>query len=164
MSIDNTVTITGNLTRDPELKYTPGGTALCQLGVACGHRRLNKQTNEWEEEPGFYDVTVWAELAENVAESLGKGNRVTVTGRLQYRQWETPEGQKRNKVDIVADDVAASLRWATVGITRTTREGGYQGDGAPMPEYAPDEEPFHMPAHEWWPGFFGSEWPERILP
>ena len=142
MSIDNTVTITGNLTRDPELKYTPNGAALCQLGLACSRRWMNRQTQEWEEEPGFYDVTVWAELAENCAESLTKGNRVTVTGRLQYRAWETEDGQKRSKIDIVADDVAASVRWATVAITRTTKEGGgYQGD-APMPEYNPDEEPF----------------------
>ena len=143
MSVDNSITITGNLTHAPELKYTPGGTALCQLGLACGHRRKNQQTQEWEEDPGFYDVTVWSELAENVAESLTKGNRVTVTGRLSFRQWETEDGQKRSKVDIVADDVAASLRWATVGITRVTKEGGgWQGDGAPEPTYDPGTEPF----------------------
>lgn len=143
MSIENRVTITGNLTRDVELKYTQGGTALAQMGLACGHRRLNRQTNEWEEDPGFYDVTVWNELAEHCAESLHKGSRVTVTGRLSYRQWETEEGQKRSKVDIVADDVAASLRWATVEITRTTGGGGGRyDDGAPEPTYDPGSEPF----------------------
>lgn len=141
---DNVVTITGNVTRDPELKYVASGTALCTLGLACGHRYM--KDNEWVEDPGFYDVTIWAELAENVAASVGKGARVTVTGRLSYRQWETEDGQRRSKVDIVASDVAASLRWATVDITRVTGGpgGGRYDDGAPEPEYAPDDgtEPF----------------------
>lgn len=140
---DNTITITGNVTRDPELKYTNGGQALCQLGLACGHRYFSKADDDWKEEPGFYDVTIWGELAENVVESVAKGNRITVTGRLSYRQWETEDGQKRSKVDIVASDVAASLRWASVEITRNTapNQGRYD-DGAPEPEYNPDEEPF----------------------
>ena len=142
MSTDNVVTITGNVTRSPELKYTAGGTALCQLGLACGHRYL--KNDEWVEDPGFYDVTVWAELAENVAESVPKGARVTVTGRLEFRQWETDNGEKRSKVGIVASDVAASLRWATVEITRVTGGpgGGRRDDGAPEPEYTPETEPF----------------------
>ncbi|MDH5519934.1 MAG: single-stranded DNA-binding protein [Acidimicrobiia bacterium] len=111
MAIDNTVTITGNATREPELRFTPSGQAVANFGVAVNRRWQNRQTQEWEEAVSFFDVTCWASLAENVAESVAKGTRITVAGRLDQRSWETQEGDKRSKVEIVADDVAVSLRW-----------------------------------------------------
>ena len=156
MAQDNTVTITGNATRDPELRFTPSGQAVTSFGVAVNRRWQNRQTQEWEEATSFIDVTCWAQLAENVAESVGRGARVTVHGRLEQRSWETPDGDKRSKVEIVADDVAASLRWATVQITKNERSsagggesGGGGGGGASSrpvpnqpPDYDHDEEPF----------------------
>jgi single-strand DNA-binding protein len=155
MAQDNTVTITGNATRDPELRFTPSGQAVTSFGVAVNRRWQNKQTQEWEEATSFIDVTCWAQLAENVAESVGRGARVTVYGRLEQRSWETPDGDKRSKVEIVADDVAPSLRWATVQITKNERSnqggggsGGGGGGGASRPvanqppDYDHDEEPF----------------------
>ena len=154
MAIDNTVTITGNATREPELRYTPSGQAVASFGVAVNRRWQNRQTQEWEEAVSFFDVTAWAQLAENIAESVAKGTRITVTGRLDQRSWETPEGEKRSKIEIVADDIAVSLRWATVDITRNERAEGGGGftaavpagrradAGGAAPAYNPDEEPF----------------------
>lgn len=153
MAIDNTVTITGNATREPELRYTPSGQAVASFGVAVNRRWQNRQTQEWEEAVSFFDVTAWSQLAENVSESVAKGTRVTVTGRLDQRSWETPEGEKRSKIEIVADDIAVSLRWATVDITRNERADGGGGfaaapagrrndSGGGAPAYNPDEEPF----------------------
>ena len=98
MAIDNTVTIVGNATRDPELRFTPSGQAVATFGVAVNRRWQNRQTNEWEEATSFFDVTCWAQMAENVAESVQKGARVVVTGRLDQRSWETDNGEKRSKV------------------------------------------------------------------
>ena len=158
MAIDNTVTITGNATREPELRFTPSGQAVANFGVAVNRRWQNRQTQEWEEAVSFFDVTCWATLAENVAESVAKGTRITVAGRLDQRSWETQEGDKRSKVEIVADDVAVSLRWATADVMRNERPdgGGGGGGGRPSgggggnspggnagpPPYNPDEEPF----------------------
>lgn len=159
MAIDNSVTITGNATREPELRFTPSGQAVANFGVAVNRRWQNRQTQEWEEAVSFFDVTVWAQLAENVAESVAKGTRVTVAGRLDQRSWETPDGDRRSKVEIVADDVAVSLRWATAEVMRNERSdgggsysgGGNSGGGRPSgggggqsapPAYNPDEEPF----------------------
>ncbi|MGF1598797.1 MAG: single-stranded DNA-binding protein [Acidimicrobiales bacterium] len=155
MAMDNTVTITGNATREPELRFTPSGQAVASFGVAVNRRWQNRQTQEWEEAVSFFDVTAWAQLAENVAETIAKGTRVTVTGRLDQRSWETPDGDKRSKVEIVADDVAVSLRWATAEVNRNERSdtgGGYSGGGSRgqssggaqpnAPAYNPDEEPF----------------------
>ncbi|MCB0993680.1 MAG: single-stranded DNA-binding protein [Acidimicrobiales bacterium] len=155
MAFDNAVTITGNMTREPELRFTPGGAAVATFGLAWNRRFQNRQSGEWEEQVSFFDITCWNQLAENVAESLGKGSRVTVSGRLEQRSWETQDGDRRSKVEIIADDVAASLRWATVDITRNERRddgggsGGGGGGGAarrPVPNepppYDPDEEPF----------------------
>jgi len=154
VAIDNNVTITGNATREPELRFTPSGQAVANFGVAVNRRWQNRQTQEWEEAVSFFDITAWAQLAENVAETVGKGTRVTVTGRLDQRSWETQDGDKRSKVEIVADDVAVSLRWATAEVRRNERSdgGSYGGGGAPArqggggqnsaPAYNPDEEPF----------------------
>lgn len=139
--MSSTITIVGNLVRDPELRFTPSGQANAKFGVAVNRRWQNKQTNEWEEQVSFFDVVCWRELAENVSESLTKGSRVVVTGRLEQRSWEQ-DGQKRYAVEIVADEVAPSLRWATCQITKAERSS----DTARTPAAAktPDvsDEPF----------------------
>lgn len=134
------VTIVGNVTRT-ELKFLPSGVALCELGVAVNTRR--KDGDQWVDgDPEFYDVTVWREMAENVSESIEKGTRVVVVGKLNFRTWETDNGEKRSKVSITADEVSPSLRWATVQVSRVERsqgDGGYQQRQGPPPT---NEEPF----------------------
>lgn len=138
MAADNTVTLAGNITRDPELRFTPSGQAVATFGLAVNRRWQNRQTSEWEEQVSFFDVKCWAQMAENVSESLGRGTRVVVSGRLEQRSWETDQGDKRSKVEVVADEIAPSLRWATAQITRNERRdgdssgggGGYGGGGA----------------------------------
>ena len=151
----NSVTLVGNLTRDPELRYTPAGAATCQFGLAVNRRWQNRQTNEWEEATSFFNVVAWREMAENAGESLTKGSRVIVTGRLEQRSWETPDGEKRSVVEVVADEIGPSLRWATAQVVRNERRpgdgGGFSGGGgggaasgrpiANEPPYG-DEEPF----------------------
>ena len=100
----NRVVITGNLTRDPELRSLPSGTSVCSLRVACNTRRKG-QGGEWEDKPNYFDVTVWGAQGENCAKFLSKGRPIAVDGRLEWREWETPEGQKRQAVDIIADSV-----------------------------------------------------------
>jgi single-strand DNA-binding protein len=126
---DSTVTIVGNVTRDPEIRYTQGGQANASFGVAVNRRWQNRQTNEWEERTSFFNVVCWREMAENVAESIGKGTRVVVTGRLEQRSWETEQGEKRSVVEIVADEIAPSLRWATATVNKNDRRGGDGGGG-----------------------------------
>src|SRR5882762_11116190 len=127
---DNSVTIVGNVTRDPEIRYTPGGQANSSFGVAVNRRWQNRQTSEWEERVSFFNVVCWREMAENVSESLAKGARVVVTGRLEQRSWETENGEKRSVIEIVADEVGPSLRWATASITRNERRSGDFGGGS----------------------------------
>lgn len=135
MPSQNQVTIVGNLTRDPELKYTQGGQALVNLSVAVNRKWQNKQTQTWEEATSYFDVTAWAQLAENVAESLPKGARVIVCGRLDQREWEDKEtGQKRTKVDITADEIGPSLQWATAEVRKAERDRPAKPDAqAPRP-------------------------------
>src|SRR5689334_17726524 len=124
---DSTITIVGNLTRDPEIRYTANGSAKATFGVAVSRRWQNRQTQEWDEQTSFFNVVCWREMAENVAESLGKGSRVIVTGRLEQRSWETENGEKRSVVEIVADEIGPSLRWATAQTTKNDRRGGSGG-------------------------------------
>jgi len=154
MAFDNTTVLVGNVTRDPELRFTPGGAAVATFGLAWNHRTTNRQTNETEEQVSFFDVTCWRQLAENVAESVTKGMRVVVYGRLQQRSWESAPGERRSKVEVVADEIAPSLKFATAQVTRNDfrggggdgeRSGGGGGGGRPVtnePVYDPDEEPF----------------------
>lgn len=149
MANGNNVELVGNLTRDPELRFTPNGQQVAQFGLAVNRRWRNRQTNDWEEQTSFFDVVCWSELAENVCESLTKGARVMVTGRLEQRSWTTESGDKRSKVEVVADEVGPSLRWATAEVTKVERRTGGGGGGgydAPPPSAAPvyndDEEPF----------------------
>src|SRR3974390_1787002 len=150
---DNTITVAGNITRDPELRFLNSGQATVKLSVAVNRRWQNRQTQEWEERVSYFEVVAYGPLAENVANSLTKGSRVVVNGRLEQRSWETPEGEKRSAVEINADEIAPSLRFATAVITKTPRPegaGGYQGgrSSASTPRanepagYAYDEEPF----------------------
>tara|TARA_R110000824_G_C14747399_1_gene628155 strand:+ start:137 stop:541 length:405 start_codon:yes stop_codon:yes gene_type:complete len=134
VAYDNTVTISGNLTRDPELRYTASGIAVTEFGVA-----WNSKDKEGNESVSFFDVTCWRDLAEHVAESLGKGNRVIVFGRLDQNTWETKDGDKRSKVRVMADDVAPSLRWATANVEKASSGRGTGAMGAPVP---PEGEPF----------------------
>jgi single-strand DNA-binding protein len=120
--------VTGNLTRDPEIRYTRDGQATTSMGVAVNRRWRNRETDEWEEATSFFDVVTWRDLAENVALSLTKGMRVLVVGRLEQRSWETEDGERRSKVEIVADEVGPSLRFATVEVHKLERAA--MGDGA----------------------------------
>lgn len=125
----NSITIVGNVTRDPELRFTPNGQAQARLGVAVNRRWQDRSTGEWQERTSFFDVICWAEMAENAASSLKKGARVLVTGRLEQRSYETKEGEKRSVVEIIADEVGPSLRWATAQVEKTQRRGGEGGSG-----------------------------------
>ena len=150
MSNGNTVVIVGNVTRDPELRFTPSGQATATFGLAVNRRWQNRQTQEWEEATSFFDVVCWREMAENVSESLAKGTRVIVSGRLEQRSWETPEGERRSKIEIIADELGPSLRWATAQVAKNERRGP-AGESSPAPSraaaaapvaYSEDEEPF----------------------
>ena len=151
---DNTVTLVGNVTRDPEIRFTTGGRGVASFGLAVNRRY--QSNGEWQEQTSFFDVVAWGTLGENAAASLNKGTRVVVYGRLEQRSWETENGEKRSKVEVIADEVGPSLRWATAQIERTERsggDGGFSGGGnsagasaasgnrAPDPIYG-DEEPF----------------------
>jgi single-strand DNA-binding protein len=139
---DITVTVVGNLTADPELRFTPSGAAVASFTVAASSRYLDRQTNEWKDtDPVFMRCSVWRQYAENVAETLQKGMRVIVQGRLKQRSYETREGEKRTVVEMEVDDVGPALRYATAKVTRTARGegggggggggGGFSGGGAP---------------------------------
>lgn len=144
---DNTVTLVGNITRDPEIRFTNTGQAVGSFGLAVNRRWQNRQTGEMEEQVSFFDVTAWGSLGENVAASLNKGNRVVVTGRLQQRSYETQNGEKRSVVEVVADEVGPSLRWAQATVQRNERTDAATSRPVPnepnaAPAYGNDEEPF----------------------
>jgi single-strand DNA-binding protein len=146
---DNTVTLVGNITRDPELRFTNAGQAVATFGLAVNRRF--QRNGEWEEQTSFFNVTCWAQMAENVAQSCPKGARVLVTGRLEQRTYES-NGEKRSVVEVIADEVGPSLRWATADIQkndRRTPDGGGATAGRPVaneevasPAGYSDEEPF----------------------
>ncbi|QCW52303.1 single-stranded DNA-binding protein [Nocardioides dongxiaopingii] len=136
MAGETLITVVGNLTDDPELRFTPSGAAVANFTVASTPRTLNKQTNEWEDgEAMFLRCSIWRQAAENVAESLQKGARVIVQGRMRARTWETREGEKRTSFEIDVDEIGPSLRWATAKVARAGRStaggggGGYSGGG-----------------------------------
>jgi single-strand DNA-binding protein len=139
MANDNTVTIIGNATREPEVRHTNGGLTIASFGVAINQRKKNDR-GEWEDgETSYFDVTCFRELAENVSESITKGTRVIVSGTLRQSSWETPEGDKRSKVEVIADEVGPSLRWATTTVERIPRGAAAPTRGA---RAVPDEEAF----------------------
>ncbi|MFN8170924.1 MAG: single-stranded DNA-binding protein [Candidatus Nanopelagicales bacterium] len=127
---DVNVTIVGNLTADPELRFTPSGAAVANFRVASTPRVLDKASNEWKDgEPFYVSCNVWRQYAENVAESLTKGMRVIVQGRLKQRSYETREGEKRTVVELEVDEVGPVLRYATAKVNRVQRGGGEYGGG-----------------------------------
>jgi single-strand DNA-binding protein len=135
----NSITIVGNLTRDPEMRYTASGVSTASFGVAVNRSWRNQQTNEWEERTSFFNVVCWRQLADNVAASLKKGMRVVATGRLEQRSWETDQGEKRSVVEIVADEVGPSLVFATADVHRVERSG--PDGGAPQRTQQPASVP-----------------------
>jgi single-strand DNA-binding protein len=147
---DNSVTLVGNITREPELRFTGGGKGVASFGLAVNRRY--QVNGEWQEKVSFFNIVAWDSLGENAAASLHKGNRIIVSGRLEQREYETREGEKRTVVEIVADEIGPSLRWARAEIERISRDGGSSssssagsagggGGRAPDPVYG-DEEPF----------------------
>lgn len=141
---DINVTVVGNLTNDPELRFTPSGAAVASFTVASSSRYLDKATNEWKDaDPTYLRCSVWRQYAENVAESLTKGTRVIVTGRLKQRSYETREGEKRTVMEIEVDDVGPALRYATAKVNRVQRQGGGFGEtGAASGGNAPADDPW----------------------
>ncbi|HJU96620.1 MAG TPA: single-stranded DNA-binding protein [Jiangellaceae bacterium] len=132
MAGETIITVVGNLTDDPELRFTPSGAAVANFRVASTPRTFNRQTNAWEDgDPLFLSCSVWRQAAENVAESLQRGARVVVTGRLKQRSYETREGEKRTVFELDVDEIGPSLRYATAKVTKTQRSGGGFGGGAP---------------------------------
>ncbi|GAB4589852.1 single-stranded DNA-binding protein [Nocardia sp. NPDC127526] len=125
---DTVITVIGNLTADPELRFTPAGAAVANFTVASTPRVFDRNTNEWKDgEALFLRCNIWREAAENVAESLTRGSRVIVSGRLKQRSYETREGEKRTVVELEVDEVGPSLKYATAKINKTTRGGGGGG-------------------------------------
>lgn len=137
--MDNTVTLVGNTAREPELRFTTGGRAVASFGLAVSRRY--QQNNEWQEQTSFFNVTAWGTLAENAAASIAKGTRVIVTGRLEQREYDAKDGTKRTVVEVVADEIGPSLRWARAEVERVERERPASANRAPDPVYG-DEEPF----------------------
>ena len=130
MAGDTVITVIGNLTADPELRFTPAGAAVANFTVASTPRMFDRNTNEWKDgEALFLRCNIWREAAENVAESLTRGSRVIVSGRLKQRSFETREGEKRTVVELEVDEVGPSLRYATAKVNKTTRGGGGSGGG-----------------------------------
>lgn len=145
---DNAVTVVGNLVREPELRFTNGGSAVCSFGMAVSRRY--QQNNEWKEQTSFFNVVAWGQLGENAAQSLSKGSRVIVSGRLEQHTYDK-EGESKSIVEIVADELGPSLRWATAQVERTARTNSDDGPPPARNRLAPppkrnydlgDEEPF----------------------
>jgi len=130
MAGETTITVVGNLTNDPELRFTPSGSAVANFTIASTPRTFDRQSNEWKDgETLFLRASVWREAAENVAESLTKGMRVIVSGRLKSRSYETKEGEKRTVIELEVDEIGPSLRYANAKVNRTQRSGGQGGQG-----------------------------------
>lgn len=131
MSGETTVTVVGNLTADPELRFTASGAAVANFTVASTPRTFDRQTSEWKDgQPLFLRCTIWRTPAENVAESLTRGMRVIAQGRLVQRSFETKEGEKRTVVELEVDEIGPALRYATAKVNRATRTGGQDGQAS----------------------------------
>ena len=155
MAGDTTITVVGNLTADPELRFTPSGAAVANFTVASTPRIYDRQSGEWKDgEALFLRCNIWREAAENVAESLTRGSRVIVQGRLKQRSFETREGEKRTVVELEVDEVGPSLAFATAKVTRASRSGGGgggysgggQGGGQSRPQQSGGNDPWATPA------------------
>jgi single-strand DNA-binding protein len=132
MAGETTITVIGNLTNDPELRFTPSGSAVANFTIASTPRTFDRQSNEWKDgETLFLRASVWREAAENVAESLTKGMRVIVSGRIKSRSYETKEGEKRTVIELEIDEIGPSLRYANAKVNRPQRSGSGGQDGGP---------------------------------
>ncbi|PSS44165.1 single-stranded DNA-binding protein [Arthrobacter woluwensis] len=130
MAGETPITVIGNLTNDPELRFTPSGSAVANFTIASTPRTFDRQSNEWKDgETLFLRASIWREAAENVAESLTKGMRVIVSGRLKSRTYETKEGEKRTVMELEVDEIGPSLRYANAKVNRNQRSGGQGGGG-----------------------------------
>jgi single-strand DNA-binding protein len=146
---DTNITVVGNLTDDPELRFTPSGAAVANFTVASTPRFFDKATNDWKDGDAlFLRCSVWRQAAENVAESLQRGGRVIVTGRLKQRSYETKEGEKRTVIELEVDEIGPSLRFATAKVTKASRGGGGGGSygGSQGGGSAPSDDPWAAPA------------------
>ncbi|MHB1491266.1 single-stranded DNA-binding protein [mine drainage metagenome] len=166
MAGETVITVIGNLTGDPELRFTPSGAAVANFTVASTPRTFDRQANEFKDgDTLFLRCSVWREAAENVAESLTKGTRVVVTGRLVQRSYETREGEKRTVYELQVDEVGPSLRYASAKVTRTQRSGGGGGGfggggggfGGGSSPSAPQDDPWATPA----PGGSGGQFSDE---
>lgn len=162
---ETVLNIVGNLTADPELRYTQAGVAVANMTIAATPRTFDSETKEWKDgESLFMQATAWKELAEHVAASLNKGSRVIASGRMKQRSYETKEGQKRTVIELELDEIGPSLRYATATVTRIQKGAGGQqaGPGAPTQNKAQDTWAPSAPAagsDPWAPGGFGDETP-----
>jgi single-strand DNA-binding protein len=144
---DTTITVVGNLTDDPELRFTPSGAAVAKFRIASTPRYLDKTSGEWKDgDPLFLPCNIWRDAAENVAESLNRGTRVIVTGRLRQRSYETKEGEKRTVYELEVDEIGPSLRYARAKVMKLTRTAE-PGHGTPStPRGGSPEDPWSAPA------------------
>ena len=145
MAGETTITVVGNLTADPELRFTPSGAAVANFTVASTPRRYNSQTSQWEDGDAlFLRCSIWRDAAEHVAESLTRGSRVIVQGRLRQRSYETREGEKRSVIELDVDEIGPSLRYATAKVTKANRGGGSKTSfgGGSANQSAPSDDPW----------------------
>ena len=151
MAGETVVTVVGNLTADPELKFTPSGAAVANFTVASTPRNYDKGSNAWVDGDAlFMRCSVWRQAAENVAESLSRGDRVMVQGRLKQRSYETAQGEKRTVVELEVEDVGPALKYATAKVTRISRDGGQGGSSSPRSRpKAEDRDPWGAGADPW---------------
>jgi single-strand DNA-binding protein len=166
---DTVITVVGNLTGDPELRFTPSGAAVANFTVASTPRTFDKNTSEWKDGDAlFLRCSIWRQAAENVAESLQKGMAVIVQGRLKQRSYDTKEGEKRTVYELDVDEVGPSLKWATAKVNRTQRSGGgngagYSGGSAPSGggSSAPADDPWASSAPAASSGGGGGGWSDE---
>jgi len=136
----NRIVMTGNLTKDPELRSLPSGTSVCELRIACNTRRKDQASGEWTDKPNYFNVKVWGAQGENAARYLSKGRPVAIDGRLEWREWEAQDGTKRQAIDIIADSVQF------LGSREDGGGGGFAGNGASQSGEVPVEEGDYQPA------------------
>jgi single-strand DNA-binding protein len=164
MAGETIITVVGNLTADPELRYTQNGLAVANFTIASTPRNFDRATNDWKDgEALFLRASVWREFAEHVAGSLTKGARVIATGRLKQRSYETKEGEKRTSIELEVDEIGPSLRYATASVTRaaSSRDGGSGGGGRPQVADEPWAASSPSDASDVWntPGSYNDETP-----
>lgn len=149
MAGETVITVVGNLTADPELRFTPSGAPVANFTIASTPRIFDRQANEWKDGDAlFLRCSLWRDAAENVAESLTKGMRVIASGRLTQRSYETREGEKRTVVELQVDEIGPSLRYATAKVTRGSRGGGGGGGGHSAPAAPAADDPWATPSYD----------------